>query len=204
MLFPWKLLWGEGTPPQAMYRILSWNVRGLNSPKKQMDVKKFIQHHSIGLVRLLETKVKASNFENLYQKVFDGWCFSSNSAYHDGGRIILALKPGMFIVNIIQGTSQAIHCKVTPNSGSPSFFCSYVYGFNEAVRRLELWSFLKQVNTSDPWIICGDINCVMHIDERIGAPVRSRREIECISQCMNECNMSDVKATGNLFTWNNK
>lgn len=109
----------------------------------------------------------------------------------------------MFTVNIIQGTTQAIHCKVTPNSGSPNFFCSYVYGFNEAVRRLELWKFLKQVNTSEPWIICGDMNCVMQIDERIGALV-SRRQIECISQCMDECSMNDVKATGNLFTSNNK
>ena len=58
------------------------------------------------------------------------------------------------------------------------------------------------MNTSEPWIICGDMNCVMHIDERIGALVR-RREIECISQCMS-VTMSDVKSTGNLFTWNNK
>lgn len=105
-------MWEEGTPLQVMDRILSWNVRGLNSPNKQVDVKKFIQHHSVGLVGLLETKVKASNLGSLYQRVFSGWCFSSNSAFHDGGRVVIAWKPGIFSVNILQASSQAIHCYV--------------------------------------------------------------------------------------------
>lgn len=196
-------MWEEGTPLQVMDRILSWNVRGLNSPNKQVDVKKFIQHHSVGLVGLLETKVKASNLGSLYQRVFSGWCFSSNSAFHDGGRVVIAWKPGIFSVNILQASSQAIHCYVSPVSGLPSFFCTFVYGFNKPYQRKELWEFIKQKNTQEPWLLCGDLNCVMHVDERIGAPLR-RREIESITQCMNECNMVDVKSTGSLFTWNNK
>lgn len=182
--------------------ILAYNVQGLINPKKQIDVKKFIQHLCWSC-EALGNKGKASNLWSLYQRVFDGWCFSSNSVYHDGGRVVLAWKLRMFTVNIIQGTSQAIYCKVSPKSGLLSFFCTFVYGFNDGVRRMDLWKFLKKVNTSEPWLIYGDMNCVMHIEERIGALVR-RSEIECITQCMNECNMIDVKATGHLFTWNNK
>ena len=66
-----------------------------------------------------------------------------------------------------------------------------------------LWNFLKNLYTDDPWIICGDMNRVMHVDERIFAPVR-RSELEQITQCMHECKMIDVKSTDNVFTWNNK
>lgn len=41
-----------------MDNICIWNVRGLNSPRKQKVVKEFITQHSMGLVGLLETKVK--------------------------------------------------------------------------------------------------------------------------------------------------
>lgn len=37
------------------------------------------------------------------------------------------------------------------------------------------------------------MKCVMGVDERIGSPVR-RSEIEMINQCMQECDMMDVKA----------
>jgi len=40
-----------------MDKILSWNMRGLNGPNKQEDVKIFLQQQKAGLVGLLETKL---------------------------------------------------------------------------------------------------------------------------------------------------
>lgn len=65
----------------------------------------FIQIVPIGIVSLLETKTKGTNIGSLYQRVFGGWCFTSDASYHDGGRVILARQPGSFDVNIIRGTS---------------------------------------------------------------------------------------------------
>lgn len=53
-----------------MDKILSWNVRGLNNINKQKDVKQYIQKLRVGVVRLLETKIKAQNIGHLYQRVF--------------------------------------------------------------------------------------------------------------------------------------
>ena len=38
--------------------LLIWNVRGLNHPSKQREVKNMIKLHKIGLVCLIETRVK--------------------------------------------------------------------------------------------------------------------------------------------------
>ncbi|XP_021850472.2 uncharacterized protein [Spinacia oleracea] len=170
---------------------------------KQGVVKQFIHKHHVGLVGLLEHKVKVPNLGNLYQKVFLNWCFTSNSSYHDGGRIVLAWNPSSFVVTILQVTSQLIHCLVKPVGGSSSFYCTFIYDVNESHKRLDLWSNLKALYTQDAWIMCGDFNCVMTTEEKIGAPVRNA-EIVDICQCMHFCGMEDIKSVGNYYTWNNK
>jgi len=41
-----------------MSLIASWNVQGLNWPNKQEDVKLFLQQNDIGMVGLIETKIR--------------------------------------------------------------------------------------------------------------------------------------------------
>lgn len=61
-------------------RSLCGNVRGLNSQQKQRDVKMVINSQRVGLVGLLETKVKAPKMGELYLSLFKVWCFTSNSS----------------------------------------------------------------------------------------------------------------------------
>lgn len=192
-----------GTLSLSMDKILTWNVRGLNSAKKQKDVHDFIHKFVVGLVGLMENKVKVTNLDNLYQRVFADWCFTSYSSYHAGGRIVLACNPSSFTVNIIAASSQFLHCHVSPSSGMPSFYCTFIYAFNDPNTKKELWRGLRIMFTQDPWILCGDYNCVMYVDERIGAIVR-QSEMADIVDCMNECHMVDIKCIKNLNTWNNK
>ena len=50
--------------------IVSWNIKGLNSPNKQEDLMKFLYVNKVGLIGLLETKVKVHNVERVAAKVF--------------------------------------------------------------------------------------------------------------------------------------
>lgn len=74
-------------------------------------------------------------------------------------------------MTIIRGTIQLNHCYIEPKSGLPGFYCTFVYTFNERSRRVELWNDLKSLITLDPWLLCGDFNCVMNAEERIGSLV---------------------------------
>lgn len=47
-------------PIKAMINIISWNVGGLNSANKQLEIAKFLSFHNIGLFGLLKMKVKRS------------------------------------------------------------------------------------------------------------------------------------------------
>ncbi|XP_056698498.1 uncharacterized protein [Spinacia oleracea] len=154
-------------------------------------------------VGLLEHKVKLANLGKLYQRIFSNWCFTNNASYHKGGRIIVAWNPGSFSVNIQAVTSQLIHYFVQPVSGNSGFFCTFIYAFNDSHSRVELWKDLKILNTQEPWILCGEFNCVMNMEDMIGSLVR-HTEIVDMCECMQHCEMEDIKSVGNFYTWNNK
>ena len=142
----------------VMDSLVCWNVRGINNTQKQLDVKKFLSMKNVGAVSLLETKVKAPNLGDLYHRVFAGWCFTSNLVNHKGGRIILAWNPNSFNVNIIQISSQMIHCRLEEESGGkPPFWCTFIYAFNSALERCMLWRDIKVINEHirGPWVLMG-------------------------------------------------
>lgn len=68
--------------------------------------------------------MKAKNTGKMYQKLFVGWCLSSNSSYHPGGRVILVLNPLSFQVDIRWISAQLIHCYVKPSGRDDDFLCT--------------------------------------------------------------------------------
>lgn len=53
-----------------------------------------------------------------------------------------------------------------------------------------------------PLLIAGDLNDVLVLNERMGHS--QRRNSDCFKNCIQECLLEDIKATGCFFTWNNK
>lgn len=49
----------------------------------------------------------------------------------------------------------------------------------------------------------GDFNAIVSMDDRIGSPVRLH-DIFPKKQCMDACQLTEVKTVGRHFTWNNK
>ena len=138
--------------------MLCWNVRGANNRQKQYLIKQFITVHQIGFVGLLETRVKAPKLGALYLNVFDGWCFSSNIAWHTGGKIAIGWNPLRFIVDIIRCTSQLMHLHVSTVDGVFSSFITVVYASNNKNDRRKLWKSLEELNMGEKWCIMGDFN----------------------------------------------
>lgn len=54
-----------------------------------------------------------------------------------------------------------------------------------------------------PWLLMGDCNVVMNLEERVAQPVRLN-EVRPMRESMDYCSVTDIKASGNYFTWNNK
>ncbi|KAL2922482.1 LINE-1 reverse transcriptase-like protein [Bienertia sinuspersici] len=102
-------------------------------------------------------------------------------------------------------TDQLMQCVIKPSSCLPEFFCSFIYAQNDGKLRESLWQDLINISTKKrgPWLLMGDFNCVIDMEERIGNTVR-QREIESMRNCIATCNIQDIPYSGHFYTWSNK
>lgn len=155
--------------PILMDNITCWNIRGLNGPRKQKDVLSFCRKNKVGLLGLVETKVRLCNYDKVAQD-FPGWlqCVQYND--QEKGRLWPIWIPEDFTIQILQSTKQAIHCWVTHRFSANTFYLTLVYGDNDEVERKKLQKLLQDLESdiTTPWTIMADFNHLLHLDDRIG------------------------------------
>ncbi|KAL2925388.1 Centromere protein I [Bienertia sinuspersici] len=119
--------------------------------------------------------------------------------------IVLAWNPNSFTLGLERMTDQVMHCVIKPSSGLPEFFCSFIYAHNDGKLRESLWQDLINISSKQggPWLLMGDFNCVIAMEERIGSIVR-QREMESMRNCIGICNIQDIPYSGHFYTWSNK
>ncbi|KAJ8419599.1 hypothetical protein Cgig2_000942 [Carnegiea gigantea] len=149
-----------------------WNIRGLNWPNKQEDVKIFLHEKQIGLVGLLKTKVKEKNVEKVANKIFQVEYQRKNL-----------------------GCLEAI-----------PFYLTFIYGANQEGQRRLLWEALTATATDmeEAWCILGDFNSVLHPGDRLGGTDIQDVEIKPFEECINTCEIQQMRSIGRCFTWTNK
>ncbi|KAM6554157.1 hypothetical protein CsatB_014919 [Cannabis sativa] len=131
------------------------------------------------------------------------WCFSSNIAWHAGRKIVIAWNLLRFIVDIIRCTSQVMHLRIVTADGIFDSYLTVVYASNSRIERRELWRDVCELAPIGKWCLMGDFNEILSKEERIGHRVKSNPDDHFLN-CVNQCQLKDVKFSGNFFTWSNK
>ncbi|XP_074283422.1 uncharacterized protein LOC141607972 [Silene latifolia] len=188
-----------------MDRIGLWNMRGINGPDKQKDVRWFLQQNKLGLCGLVETKVMSDAEAKVHYNLGTIWNKVTNNNHYNGGRVWIIWISHIFDVTVIESDTQLIHVEVIDIAAAEKFWFTVVYGFNEEEDRVSLWNHLIDIKkrVTRPWCICGDFNCVLDYHERIGRHVNWRELID-FRNYVDQCEVEDIQAKGALFTWNNK
>ncbi|XP_074292818.1 uncharacterized protein LOC141619696 [Silene latifolia] len=103
-------------------------------------------------------------------------------------------------------SAQVIHTLVCDKLRGITFWFTLVYGFNKEQERAGLWTELTQISrgVDSAWMICGDFNSLMNINERIGGAPVSWNDVLPMRQIVLNCNLIEMKTVGAFFTWNNK
>ncbi|XP_062096274.1 uncharacterized protein LOC133802055 [Humulus lupulus] len=142
---------------------------------------------------------------SLYSSLFQNWCFMNNNPWLDKGRIVVAWQPSIFDLDIRICSAQMIHGIGHSKQSKERFSITILYGFNEDSKRMQLWEDLKEVSAQvqGPWLLVGDFNDILLSNERFGrrstkAPTQEFRD------CVDHCQLEDLKYSGAFFTWNNK
>jgi len=75
-----------------------------------VDVHLFLHDNKVGLVGLLETKIKEVKVNSVAANVFPGWRWVNNFSQAFKGRIWVAWMPSCYNVKLVALSDQFIHC----------------------------------------------------------------------------------------------
>lgn len=84
----------------------------------------------MGVVELLEEKIKINNIDQVAQKMFGGWHFVTNLDSHYHGRIWITWRPDYFNISVIETTAQLITCAVKNIRMQTTFIMTTIYAYN--------------------------------------------------------------------------
>ncbi|KAK9665887.1 hypothetical protein RND81_14G143200 [Saponaria officinalis] len=183
----------------------AWNIRGLNAPSKQQELRSFLLLHKVDLVGILETRVKEHNALGVQRKVFPrGWKLVSNYQCHPNGRIWVAWRSARVHLDILGIYDQLVWCLVQNNG--VEFYLGLVYGLNDREGRQRLWSLVASLmgGSAAPCLLIGDFNVTLFVADRKSSYAADMASIEDFRSCCASNGLVDLHFTGFTFTWYNK
>ncbi|XP_021755926.1 uncharacterized protein LOC110721107 [Chenopodium quinoa] len=146
----------------------------------------------MGLFGLLETNVKVQKFGKVFENFGQDWSVITNHSFHKAGRIWIVWFPSMFTISSCIMDAQFIHVHVAHNALRKQFWLTMVYGLNTAREREALWQQIAQIAPpgDDPWILCGDFNNILNLEDRIASQC-TLAEVEQFRHCLRSNNLTD-------------
>ena len=67
------------------------------------------------------------------------------------------------------------------------------------------WDLLKTLHSQAvlPWVVFGDFNEILHVDEKLGWKERDSNQMEAFRELLNVCGLFDLGFIGQRYTWCN-
>ena len=199
------------------FKVVSFNVRGLNKQKKRRSIFKWIKQKSIDISLLQETYC-TQKVENVWKNEWGGNIIFSNATNHSRGVAIL-IKPGVDVdlLDIIKddiGRMVLVKLKIQ----DILFNIINIYAPNTEANQLDFYRQLKtklinNIRSDENLLIGGDFNNYFNkrLDKKGGAQAESTKHgdiIDAIKDIMGIFNLNDIwrlkNPTKRRFTWRQK
>ena len=156
-------------------KIFSYNCRGLNNQRKQIDLFKLFKEKKADILCLQETHFHEKIEKNVYAE-WDGTCYFSHGSESSRGVAILIRKILDIIINEYKRdiNGQFIALNLTYNNNTFTLMNIYAPNSDNPTFFENVFEQVDSFDTKDFYIICGDFNLVLdpEIDyETINLPI---------------------------------
>lgn len=171
-----------------MINIIGWNVRGRNGDIRVSEIHECIEDNKLGLIGLVEAKVRECNASWLARKIKKDWHFLFNYNSDTCNRIWVGWNPDLFKVSKVLESMQMIVFTATNLANNFIFTLAMIYNTNNLSERYMLWEEIKSLSIDfvSPIVLLGDFNNVLYSYKRIGGhPVQASETepfLNCIAQ----------------------
>ncbi|KAB5561400.1 hypothetical protein DKX38_006357 [Salix brachista] len=190
-----------------MFKVESWNIRGLNSPKKQKTVHAWTTKNKLDIIGLLEVKISSENMEAVQKGLMlSNWNHVSNDEGASTGRILVSWNAKKCSLICVHKSQQWITCEVKRNGNPDPWRVTFVYGHNTPTERAPLWSYImgnSQSFSAAPWLVLGDFNAVIQRSDGHGGSIAWHKHHTEFGSCITNAELMQIAYTGLRHTWHN-
>jgi exonuclease III len=188
------------------WKVLCWNVRGLNSDNKWNAVRDRIVESFCDIVCLQETK--REHFDLNYIRLFCPPTFDSYvylpSVGASGGTIIL-WKSAFFQGKQIFQNSYATSVEFTSLYNGAVWILTNIYAPCTPNGKRDFLNWFKHINMPDifDWLIVGDFNLYRNPEDR-NKDGADYAEMLLFNEAISKLGLVELPLKGKRFTWSNK
>uniref|UniRef100_A0A2N9F3X0 Reverse transcriptase domain-containing protein n=1 Tax=Fagus sylvatica TaxID=28930 RepID=A0A2N9F3X0_FAGSY len=132
------------------------------------------------------------------------WWVQFTCRHGYGGGLAL-LWDSSVTVHIQSYSNYHIDAKVFQDDGGCWRLTGF-YGHSEVSLRCRTWELLRRLHAVDnqPWIVFGDFNETISLDEQCGREDRSLIQMANFREALVDCELQDLGFQGPEFTWSNR
>jgi exonuclease III len=186
------------------YKILSWNVRGLNNPAKREDVRQVISSLKPDHICLQETKLSSFNPAIIRNTL--GQDFVNNFVYlpaiESRGGILIAARDDVCWLQHLSQTDHTITAAVTNQGSNTTWKISGVYGpqseWDKKMFIRELRGIKQLVQSR--WLLIRDFNLIYQDQDKNNNHL-NRRMMNRFRRALNFLEVKEIELLGRQFTW---
>ncbi|XP_012853646.1 PREDICTED: uncharacterized protein LOC105973172 [Erythranthe guttata] len=168
---------------------------GIGKPESLAYFSQWIREHKPGVIGISEPKQINDKIGGYARKL-------GYPNYHAGDKIWIFWSTD-FAVNIFSVTDQAI--TMMAHGLISSTWITFVYASCNRDERRQLWDTILSLSDvcTGSWIVGGDFNIILHLDEKNGGNAADLRGIQDFRECIIQAGLSDIGFVGNRYTWSN-
>ncbi|XP_026459833.1 uncharacterized protein LOC113360526 [Papaver somniferum] len=179
-------------------QVLFWYINGVAREAAHCKIRDLIREFKPDIFCLAEPKVACStNFgKRLQMEGFSPDIIHNSSVSGIANLWVYFLNE--ISSSVVNMSKQAITIEVE------GVHISFVHARYVQVTRRSLWQQLSVQDTTTPWLVMGDFNCILRLDEKKGGLEPSTSAINEFSDWMHDNNLFEADSLGTKFTWTNR
>jgi exonuclease III len=187
------------------WKLLCWNVKGINSVNKWTAIKSKIQETSCDIICLQETKRELLDLpyiKNFCPPTYDSFEYVPSERFSGG--IISFWKSTRFNAHKIFQNNFALSLELVSTMSGASWVLTNVYAPCTVQGRLDFLDWFGSIDMADDidWLIVGDFNLIRKQSDinKQGGNITNMLNFNAF---ISNLRIEELKLHGNRFTWSN-
>ena len=190
-----------------MMKVIYWNIRGLNNQGKHRYLKEKLKKEKPQIMLLQETKISTMRFESILQSFKPHYEVMVIDARGTAGGIAILWNPAEVIADDWIGLQCSLSGCFRHVGTKENLMITAVYGPHlqgEKQKFLDSLRALRLLHQEKYWLIGGNFNLILNLNEKKGGTHREDPEMESFRDLLTDLHLVDIPTKNGIFTWNNR